>query len=806
MKRVLILLLLFIILSPIVMADDLYKVTTNSKHDVDQLRGINSEPLIRLNDGYLVLVNTESLDKLRQTNLDYNLIKQSVKKEELALDTRLDDYNKKLYPVIFEHDGIRILQVDASTFATGVNQIGLNQIKTKGLQIDFEPLPLQRFEIAEKAMVPLDSLIDLIVEDSLYNYTWRLQQYAPRNEGSVGNYSSRDWIAAKFESFGYDSVLIDSFINGSTQCQNVVAYKVGTQFPNHHVIVGAHRDAVPGSPGADDNGSGTAGVLEIARILADVETDMTIIFALFDAEETGLNGAEHYVDEAVAAGDSIVYMLNMDMIAHQTNTTEAKVFHGTDIEFSNLWIDLADSLVGITGNLSGNSGGSDHYPFSQAGFRVSFIHEQIFSTVYHSYLDSTSYMNFPYMTKLVKASLATVYSVSQTAGPRPSFVFGFPNGEPDFVSPLQQTTFEMDLTPIYGGVVIPGSEFLVYSIDGGVSTSVPLIETAPYQYLVTLPIVDCGQTLTYYLQVDDYETGTIYYPDTDQITLSSITEKTVAFEDDFETDKGWVISGGAWGRGTPTGGGGAWGNPDPSSAYGGENIIGYNLNGDYTNSMPEYHITSPVFDCSDMTSVKLKFWRYLGVEQSIYDHAYIRVSPNGSSWFTVWSNSETITDNEWVVCEYDISNYAGQQSTVQIRFTMGTTDGGWVYCGWNIDDLEVYTVDCNAAPDTDSDGVPDDTDNCPFVYNPNQEDSNQDGIGDACCCIDYRGNIDYDPSDVIDIADLVFFVSYSFDSGPEPECFEEADIDSSGELNIADIVYLVEYMFSGGPHPPGCPY
>lgn len=74
------------------------------------------------------------------------------------------------------------------------------------------------------------------------------------------------------------------------------------------------------------------------------------------------------------------------------------------------------------------------------------------------------------------------------------------------------------------------------------------------------------------------------------------------------------------------------------------------------------------------------------------------------------------------------------------------------------------------------------------------------------CCKDIRGNVDNDPGDNIDIADLVYFVSYSFGNpaGPAPACFEEADVDASGTHDIGDIVYLVSYSFAGGPAPLIC--
>ncbi|KAA3635257.1 MAG: hypothetical protein DWP97_05065 [Calditrichaeota bacterium] len=70
-------------------------------------------------------------------------------------------------------------------------------------------------------------------------------------------------------------------------------------------------------------------------------------------------------------------------------------------------------------------------------------------------------------------------------------------------------------------------------------------------------------------------------------------------------------------------------------------------------------------------------------------------------------------------------------------------------------------------------------------------------------CVGIRGNVDTDPADAIDIADLVYLVDYSFNGGPAPAT-SEADVDASGGLDIADIVYLVNYMFAGGPAPLPC--
>ena len=81
------------------------------------------------------------------------------------------------------------------------------------------------------------------------------------------------------------------------------------------------------------------------------------------------------------------------------------------------------------------------------------------------------------------------------------------------------------------------------------------------------------------------------------------------------------------------------------------------------------------------------------------------------------------------------------------------------------------------------------------------------GGEESCCIPPIRGNVDYDPGDIIDISDLVYLVDYMFTGGPAPVCIEEADMDCSNgpsPIDIADLVYLVDYMFNLGPVPCRC--
>jgi hypothetical protein len=169
------------------------------------------------------------------------------------------------------------------------------------------------------------------------------------------------------------------------------------------------------------------------------------------------------------------------------------------------------------------------------------------------------------------------------------------------------------------------------------------------------------------------------------------------FEDNFETATGWILSG-EFERGAPGGlGGTSYGNPDPTSAYNGSNVLGTDLtglgshSGDYESSMTdrEYAAVSPAMNCTNFSDITLEFQRWLNVESSSYDNAYVDVF-DGTGWNNVWANGSTsMEENSWSLQTIDISAHADGNSNVKIRFSIGSTDSGWEFSGWNIDDVIV---------------------------------------------------------------------------------------------------------------------
>jgi hypothetical protein len=414
MRRFLLLLLFVLFAATQAGAADLYKVLVREKADAERLSALGGEPILSFRGGYLILADLAVSDKLQESGLSVELLAKDVNSDELALDHGLDGANIGKYLLLFQEDQVRLYRVDPELLLQPTETTGLMSLKGFPITVQYRSAEL----IEEKATVDLSKvkgIMSAISQDSLRNYVLQLQAFYRRTTGTPSCQAARDTIAQRFHRFGYDDVTYDGFTftsGGDTKTgYNVIAKKTGTVYPDYHIIVCAHYDGVSVSPAADDNGSGTAGVLELARVMKDSAFAVTVLFITFDAEETGLNGSMHYARAAQAANEKILAVFNMDMIADENNYSNANLFNGSSTRLAQTWISIADPLVGITGHLAGSSSGSDHYPFSSFVANSIFLAEYNFSTVYHSPRDSTTHMNFEYMTRMVSASavwLATV--------------------------------------------------------------------------------------------------------------------------------------------------------------------------------------------------------------------------------------------------------------------------------------------------------------------------------------------------------------------------------------------------------------
>jgi hypothetical protein len=207
------------------------------------------------------------------------------------------------------------------------------------------------------------------IETSLAGFGTRNDFSDASSTATHGVFGARDWIRAQFEAIakssgGRMSVELDNYLQPKTprtpravQESSVIATLHGDE-PGLVYVLSSHYDDCNGdctdgtrvAPGANDNGSGTAAVLEAARIMAGHRFRGTIIFAVFDGEELGLWGSQHFADELKAKGVRVAANLNNDIIGNSTGGNGVHEPSVLRVFSEALPADAKPSLVNLVGS------------------------------------------------------------------------------------------------------------------------------------------------------------------------------------------------------------------------------------------------------------------------------------------------------------------------------------------------------------------------------------------------------------------------------------------------------------------------
>lgn len=210
---------------------------------------------------------------------------------------------------------------------------------------------------------------------------------------------------------------------------NVVGVIPGVVTPARHVVICGHFDDYTGgpvAPGADDNASGTAGVLEMAKILSDYDFEYTLVFACFTGEEYGLLGSEDYAGKARASNQDIRAVLNMDMIGYNSGAPNYVDFY---VNTASAWIGQrlleigpqfnSPDVVTFSSFNRPTMRGSDHASFWDQGYPAVCVIEDLhdFHPDYHTVGDTLDKLNLPYFTGIVKTVTAMAADTARPVGP-----------------------------------------------------------------------------------------------------------------------------------------------------------------------------------------------------------------------------------------------------------------------------------------------------------------------------------------------------------------------------------------------------
>jgi hypothetical protein len=276
-------------------------------------------------------------------------------------------------------------------------------------------------------------ILDDVSPDTLGAVIQHLQDYGTRHTSSVQALHAGRWIVKRLVSYGYSDTLMQQIKIGDKvhlAPRNVIATKEGTTRPQFRIVIGGHYDSITfgesvppeiEAPGADDNASGTAGTMEIARLVKDMELDATVQFVLFGAHEEGLYGSLEFarnLDDDGVPQDKL-FFINLDMIGNADSKKPWKVTVYTDARSEPLAELMERVVLSYTDLLPLRAGNryADQTSFQQHGYPAIFMHEADFSPNYHSRRDLLIHLEMDYEAEVVKAVLAMVLHLALVADP-----------------------------------------------------------------------------------------------------------------------------------------------------------------------------------------------------------------------------------------------------------------------------------------------------------------------------------------------------------------------------------------------------
>jgi hypothetical protein len=271
----------------------------------------------------------------------------------------------------------------------------------------------------------IETIVSLVSSSDLSSDVQSLQDFQTRYASTSNCEASGQYIYNIFSGLGLDDVRFAPFtFSGSTSSRNVVAEKTGETYPGDIVIICSHYDSTSPSrltlaPGADDNASGTAAVLEAARILASYPLDFTVRFIAFSAEEWGLYGSRAYATAAGLAGERIVGVINLDMIAYADAMPEDLqiIVNSASGWLADRFLDAAANygVIGATKTVDASFVYSDHAPFWDSGYPALLAIEDnpLHNPYYHQTTDTLDKINLEFFTSATRASLGLLAELAQ---------------------------------------------------------------------------------------------------------------------------------------------------------------------------------------------------------------------------------------------------------------------------------------------------------------------------------------------------------------------------------------------------------
>jgi hypothetical protein len=271
------------------------------------------------------------------------------------------------------------------------------------------------------------SVVDNVSASNILTDLTSFESFGVKDVGSTNLTTAQNWITARYASLGYTDIVLQPFTYSSGTSNNIIITKTGTVYPNTYIIIDAHYDTING-PGTNDNGSGTILLLEIARLLKDINTEYSIKLIHFSGEEDGLVGSDYYVDNTVNPQNlDIKLVFNIDEVGGvngEINDTitceEDRSNPPSNNSASSAMTTILANCIEFYSSLDTQISyayASDYVPFENNGEIITGLYETNETPHRHTSTDLLINMDPTYVTEVTKGSLGALLEYAVSTNP-----------------------------------------------------------------------------------------------------------------------------------------------------------------------------------------------------------------------------------------------------------------------------------------------------------------------------------------------------------------------------------------------------
>lgn len=266
------------------------------------------------------------------------------------------------------------------------------------------------------------SIVENVSQSNILTDLTTFESFGVKNVGSTRLTDAENWITTRYESLGYTNIVLQPFSYSAGTSNNIIITKTGTLYPDTYLIIDGHYDTINGT-GTNDNGSGTVLILELARLLKDIDTEYSIKFIHFSGEEDGLIGSNYYVNNTVIPENmDIKLVLNIDEVGGLAGTTNDTIVCERDLSSpssnnaaSDIFTNSLATLVELYSNLNTEISyayASDYVPFENNGEIITGLFEKNETPYAHTSNDLLIHMDVPYLYQVTKGTVGAALEFS----------------------------------------------------------------------------------------------------------------------------------------------------------------------------------------------------------------------------------------------------------------------------------------------------------------------------------------------------------------------------------------------------------